>query len=203
MITQTGHSPPSGRHEDQESHARDSAFRQSKRDDPTLLMDPTDGDLEDPVQINPRNALACEGEKIGPGDLAGLADQVAGPQVPVKIGVLEWERTEEKGERQEQRDQAEIHQVRPPGWRVDRFLAGRGTHASRCLLGLLLWFRRTLCRHSSGLRPNQERGPTVEHELQGPRIRLYLQGLGAIIKVQSRSGNPFSSRPAISTRSKP
>ena len=41
------------------------------------------------MEVDPRDAFAREGEDIGARDLPALADQIAGPKVPVDVGILE------------------------------------------------------------------------------------------------------------------
>ena len=50
------------------------------------------------MQVNPRRALASERVEIDAGNLAGLANQVAGPEMPVIVGILEREDAQQKGD---------------------------------------------------------------------------------------------------------
>src|SRR5262249_49261970 len=86
--------------------------RQVERDNAPALVDPTDRDLENPMEVDPRSTLSREGEGIRARYLTGLADQVTCPEVPVEIGILEGKDPQQKGQGQEQDDQA---CVREPG----------------------------------------------------------------------------------------
>ena len=87
--------------QDSTARQRHDALGQVQRDDPAAFVEPADGDLEDPVQVDPGAPSAREGEDVGAWDLAGLADQVAGAEVPAEVGVLEGEDAEQEGQRQE------------------------------------------------------------------------------------------------------
>ena len=64
------------------------------------------------------------GEEIDPRDLAHPADPIAGPEVPVDVGILEREDAQEEREGQEQRDQSGIGEP-DDRYRIRRDLALR------------------------------------------------------------------------------
>ncbi len=97
-------------HQHEQRHARDDTLRQIERHDPPVLINPTDRDLEEPVQVDPRDVDSREGEGISARNLPALADQIASSEVPVKVGVFEREGAQEKRQCQEQNDQKTIRQ---------------------------------------------------------------------------------------------
>ena len=104
--------------------AGDRALGQVQRDDPTMGVPPAQRDLETPVQVDPGAVEHGERVEVGLRDLAGLADQVAGAEVPPEVGVLQREDAEQEGQRQERGDQAPVEQPEPH--RGTRRIAGRG-----------------------------------------------------------------------------
>ncbi len=99
-MTQTGQSRRPRGHQEQHRHAGHRALGQIECDNASSLVQPTDRDLKDPVEVDPGDPLSRECEDIGPRDLAHLADQVAGSEVPVDVGVLERKHAQKEGEDQ-------------------------------------------------------------------------------------------------------
>ena len=119
-------------------------------------VSPAQRDLEDPVQVDPRGpGRHGEGEDVDRRDATGLADHVAGLEVPPEVGVLQREGTEQERQRQEEADPREVQE---PEQRRSRLQAPRAWGLRRGL-GLGASSRRNSPKTSATLDGKRAAGP--------------------------------------------
>ena len=144
------------------------------------------------MQVDPRGVRRSrESEDIRVRDLSGLPDQIARPQVPVVVHILERKGSEQKCQDQERDQQAPIGEPGPPRMVRERRRERRIAPVSAFLLaspsipaGSSL---------SSGHSGNFARSGTISSapgdDWRSPMVNVDLNG-----------SIPFSSQPATSTR---
>jgi hypothetical protein len=80
-----------------------------------MLVDPTDPDLEYPVQINPGRSPPSECIEIDSRDLTALANEVSSAEVPVVVGIFERKHTEKKSQSEEKSQKGTVREPKPQG----------------------------------------------------------------------------------------